>query len=235
MKILLNYFTKIEEYFTKVEKLLWIVSVCAIIISFLAFDRENFITLAASLIGVTSLIFNAKGNPLGQFLMIIFSVLYGIISYTFCYYGEMATYLGMTAPMAFVALISWLKNPYQGNKSEVEVNQIGKREHVFMWILTMFVTIIFYFVLEYFKTANIIPSTISVTTSFLAVYLTFRRSPYYAVGYAANDIVLIILWMLASFKNMSYISVVVCFMAFLANDIYGYYSWNKMLKRQAGN
>lgn len=230
-----NYFTRIVNYFTKVEKMLWSISVCVIIVSFLAFDRENFITLTASLIGVTSLIFNAKGNPVGQFLMIIFSLLYGIISYTFSYYGEMATYLGMTAPMALVALISWLKNPYQGNKSEVEVNQISKKEHILMWILTAFVTLIFYFILEYFDTANIVPSTISVTTSFLAVYLTFRRSPYYAMGYAANDIVLIILWTLASFQNMSYISVVVCFIAFLANDIYGYYSWKKMGQRQAGN
>lgn len=223
---------KIINYFTRAERILWSASACVIIISFLAFDRENFITLMASIIGVTSLIFNAKGNPIGQFLMIIFSVLYGIISYTFSYYGEMATYLGMTAPMALVALISWLRNPYQGNKSEVEVNQISKKEHIFMWILTIFVTLIFYFILEYFHTANILPSTISVTTSFLAVYLTFRRSEYYAIGYAANDIVLIILWILASFQNVSYVSVVVCFMAFFVNDIYGYQSWQKMRKRQ---
>ena len=38
-------------------------------------------TLAASLIGTTSLIFNAKGNPIGQALMIVFSLLYGVISY----------------------------------------------------------------------------------------------------------------------------------------------------------
>lgn len=196
------------------------------------FDKENYITLAASLIGVTSLIFNAKGNPFGQLLMVIFSALYGIISYTFSYYGEMITYLGMTAPMAVVALISWLKNPYKGNKSQVEVNRISKREHIFMWIIALLVTVIFYFVLAAFKTANIVFSTISVTTSFLAVYLTFRRSPYYAIGYAANDIVLIILWIMAAMENISYVSVIVCFAAFFANDIYGFFSWRKMEKRQ---
>ena len=221
------------EYFKKEEIILWSSSVILILVSFGIFDRENFLTLAASLIGVTSLIFNAKGNPFGQFLMIIFSVLYGIISFTFSYYGEMITYLGMTAPMAVVALISWLRNPYQGNKVEVKVNRIKKNEYIFMWLLTAIVTIIFYFVLKYFDTANIIPSTVSVTTSFVAVYLTFRRSPYYAIGYAANDIVLIVLWVLASFKNTAYVSVVVCFIAFLVNDIYGYLSWCEMGKRQA--
>lgn len=62
--------------------------------------------------------------------------------------------------------------------------------------------------------------------------LTFRRSPYYALVYAANDIVLIVLWVLASFSDASYISVVVCFVAFLVNDIYGYISWQKMKRRQ---
>ena len=77
------------------------------------------------------------------------------------------------------------------------------------------------------------PSTISVTTSFLAVYLTFRRSPYFALAYAANDIVLIVLWTLASAYDIRYISVVVCFAAFFVNDLYGYINWQKMKLRQA--
>ncbi len=225
---------KLKDYFSKEEKILWASSVLLIIVSFCIFDRTNYMTLCASLIGVTSLIFNAKGNPFGQLLMVIFSLLYGIISYTFAYYGEMITYLGMTMPMAIFALISWLRNPYNGNKAEVKVNEISKCENVCMWIGADVVTILFYFILEYFNTTNIIPSTLSVTTSFLAVYLTFRRSPYFALAYAANDIVLILLWVLASMSDVRYISVVVCFVAFLVNDIYGFISWEKMKIRQCG-
>ena len=221
------------NYFSKFEIALWIFSVMAIVVSFFVFDRTNYMTLCASLIGVTSLIFNAKGNPFGQFLMVVFSLLYGMISYSFAYYGEMVTYLGMTMPMAIFALISWLRNPYNGNKSEVKVNNISRRENIGMWIGTILVTILFYFILKYFHTANIIPSTLSVTTSFLAVYLTFRRSPYFALAYATNDIVLIVLWIMASVYDVKYISVVVCFIAFLFNDIYGFFSWRKMEKRQA--
>ena len=221
------------KYFSKSEIVLWCSSVVLIVLSFYSFDRTNYLTLVASLVGVTSLIFNAKGNPFGQFLMVIFSLLYGIISFTFSYYGEMITYLGMTMPMAIFALISWLRNPYNGNKAEVKVNTIGEKEMVLMWLLTAIITVMFYLILEHFNTANILPSTLSVTTSFLAVYLTFRRSPYFALAYAANDIVLIILWILASLYDVRYVSVVVCFVAFLVNDIYGYLSWQKMKKRQA--
>lgn len=223
---------KLFNYFSLSEICLWIASVFLIVVSFLLFDRENHLTLLASLIGVTSLIFNAKGNPFGQFLMVIFSLLYGIISYTFSYYGEMITYLGMTMPMAIFALVSWLKNPYQGNRAEVKINSLSFREIIFMWAAAGIVTVIFFFILDAFNTANTIPCTISVTTSFIAVYLTFRRSPYFAAAYAANDIVLIVLWILASIADIRYLSVVVCFVAFLFNDIYGFISWQKMKKRQ---
>lgn len=220
------------KYFTKKEIALWSGSALLIIGSFMIFDRENYMTLVASLIGVTSIIINAKGNPLGQCLMIGFSLIYGMISYSCAYYGEMITYLGMTMPMAVFALISWLRYPYKGNRAEVKVNMLCRTEQLFMWFATVVVTVVFYFILEHFDTANILPSTLSVTTSFLAVYLTFRRSPYFALAYAANDVILIVLWIFASVSDIRYISVVVCFVTFLFNDIYGFISWERMKKRQ---
>ena len=98
---------------------------------------------------------------------------------------------------------------------------------------TVVILIGFYFILAHFQTANIVPSLVSVATSFVAVYLTFRRSPYFAIGYAANDVVLIVLWVLAAKQDPSYLSVVVCFAAFLVNDVYGFINWRRMGKRQA--
>lgn len=220
------------KYFSKREMGLWTVSVIVIIVSFLIFDRENYLTLTASFVGVTSLIFNAKGNPIGQVLMVVFSVLYGVISYSYRYYGEMITYLGMTAPMAVIALVAWLRHPYKGNRSEVRVHHIRRREVYMMIIFTVLVTVVFYFLLKALGTANLMLSTLSVATSFLAVYLTFMRSEYFALAYAANDIVLIVLWILATKADMSYFSVVICFTMFLVNDIYGFYNWRKMKVRQ---
>ena len=223
---------KLTTYFSKGELTLWGSSAGLILVSFFLFDRVNFMTLAASLIGTTSLIFNAKGNPIGQALMIVFSLLYGVISYTFSYFGEMITYLGMTGPRALFAFVSWLRNPYNGNHAEVAVNRLENKELVLMYVLTAVVTCGFYFILDHFDTANMIPSTLSVTTSFIAVYLTFRRSPYFALAYAANDVVLIILWTLAAVEDISCLSVIICFVMFLVNDLYGFVSWNRMEKRQ---
>lgn len=220
------------NYFSEFEIVLWSFSVLSIIISFIAFDRSNYLTLFASLIGVTSLIFCAKGNPFGQILMIVFSIFYGIISYSFSYYGEMITYLGMTLPMSVFALVSWLRNPYKESKSEVAVAKLKNKDIPLIIISALVVTIAFYFILKHFNTANLLPSTFSVTTSFIAAFLTYKRSPFFALAYATNDIVLIVLWVLATKEGISYISVIICFVVFLFNDLYSFFNWLKMQKRQ---
>lgn len=99
-------------------------------------------------------------------------------------------------------------------------------------IVGIIVTIIFYFILKALNTSNLIVSTISVFTSFIAVGFTLFRSRFYALGYALNDIVLIILWSLACVENISYLPMVICFVTFFIFDVYGFINWTKMLKNQ---
>lgn len=225
-------FTVWIKKFSKFELILWLSSLVIITLSFFLVKSTDYLTLAASLIGATSLIFTAKGNVIGQILIVVFAILYSIISYTFRYYGEMITYLGMTGLIAIITIFMWLRNPFEGDKSQVKVNKLSVKEYIFMFILTAFVTAAFYFVLRALNTSNLVISTVSVTTSFLASYLTMRRSEYYAFAYACNDVVLIIMWIMATVANITYISMVICFVVFLVNDIYGFINWSKMKNKQ---
>ncbi|MGN0432351.1 MAG: nicotinamide riboside transporter PnuC [Lachnospiraceae bacterium] len=216
---------------TKFEKGLWMSSICVIAGSFLISGGDDMLTLIASLIGVTALLFVAKGNVAGQILTVVFAVFYGIISFFFQYYGEMITYLCMTAPIAVVSVISWLRHPYEGTK-EVRVNRLNIKQVMVIILAATVTTVAFYFILGALGNANLLCSTISITTSFVASWLTFLRSPYYAVGYAFNDIVLIVLWILASAENISYLPMVLCFIMFFINDMYGFYNWQRMQRRQ---
>ncbi|HHW90876.1 MAG TPA: nicotinamide mononucleotide transporter [Clostridiales bacterium] len=217
---------------TRFELGLWLFSVISISILFLFASQKDYLTLIASLIGVTALIFVSKGYVFGQILVVVFSIFYGIISIHFKYYGEMITYLGMSTPIAILTAIEWLKNPYK-KTAEVTVNTMTNRQIVIMLTLASVVTFAFYFILKALQTTNLIISTISVATSFVAAYLTLKRSAFYAIGYALNDIVLIILWVLATIVNISYMPMIACFVIFFINDLYGFYNWQRMKKRQA--
>jgi nicotinamide mononucleotide transporter PnuC len=218
---------------SKFEFGLWLGSMIAVVLCYLLSPQRDLFSTIGSLIGVTALIFTAKGDIWGQILIIIFAVFYGVVSFSRQYYGEMITYLGMSAPMAVVALIAWIRHPSKGNKSEVEVKHLTAKNIIFTFIFAVAVTVVFYFILRVCGTANLLPSTLSVATSFAAAYLTWRRSPYFALAYAANDLVLIVLWIMASISDVRYVSVAVCFAAFFANDLYGFASWRRMQKRQA--
>ena len=217
---------------TKFEWCLWLSSVVVVTISFFLSPDKNVLNLIDSLIGVTALIFISKGYVIGQVLLIIFGVLYGIISFEYRYYGEIITYLGMSAPIAGLAVISWLRHPYKDSK-EVEVNRHLKLSTwLTLLLLTAAVTVGFYFILKALGNSNLLFSTISVTTSFLAASLTFLRSPYYGLGYAANDAVLITLWVLAALEDPGYVPMIFCFVMFFINDLYGFFNWRRMSKRQ---
>ncbi len=218
---------------TKFEKALWLTSMAVVILSFAISGGGDWLTMLSSLIGVTALIFVAKGYVLGQVLTVVFAVFYGIVSFFFRYYGEMLTYLGMTAPIALAAVISWVRHPYAGTK-EVAVSRLNRRQVLFVALGAVAVTGVFFFLLRALGTANLLPSTVSVTTSFVACALTYLRSPYYAIGYAANDVVLIVLWVLATAEDLAYLPMVLCFVLFLVNDLYGFVNWQHMQKRQAG-
>lgn len=216
---------------SKFELRLWLMSLLTVVLSFFFIESKSILNLVDTIIGVTALIFIAKGDVWGQILTVVFSLLYGIISYNFNYYGEMITYLGMTMPIAIMSIVTWLKNPYKEG-SEVKVNKLSLNKIILMIFLTMVVTVLFGFILKYFNTSNLFFSIISITTSFMASYLMLIRSSFYAIAYAINDIILIVLWILASLTDLSYISMVICFFVFFINDLYGFCSWCKMQKRQ---
>ncbi len=216
----------------KHELIIWLLSVAAIIAAFIFGGNFDAMTLAASITGATALIYVAKGNFIGQLLTVVFAVLYSIISWRLRYYGEMLTYLGMTAPIAALALISWIKNPFGNDKTEVRVAKLNLKKWLILAALTAAVTAAFYFILKAMNTANLTVSTISVATSFIAASLTFLRSEYYGLGYAANDVVLIILWIMAALNEPVYYTMVTCFSIFFINDIYGFLNWLKIRSRQ---
>lgn len=216
---------------TKFELGLWLSSVCVTVVSYFFSGNNGLFEMFSALVGVTALIFVAKGYVIGQALTVVFGLMYAYTSFECKYYGEMITYLFMAAPIALMATIEWIKHPYK-DTNVVEVNRVNKKQITIMCVLSIIVTVLLYFALKYLGTQNLFFSTISVTTSFVAAYLTYLRSPYYGLGYAANDIVLIILWVLMSIDDISYLPMIACFVMFLLNDLYGFINWKKLSKEQ---
>ncbi len=215
----------------KVDFIIWISSVLVILLSSAVSGFSSIFNTITSIIGVTALIFIANGLVFGQVLVIFFALFYGIISYFFRYYGETVTYICMSLPAAVFSLISWIRHPYKETDT-VAVNRLRPIHYLYVSLITVAITFAFYFILAAINTENLYVSTFSIATSVFASALTFLRSPYYAIGYAVNDVVLIVLWGYALASDISYLPTLACFVVFLVNDLYGFISWKRMQRLQ---
>ncbi len=214
------------QRFTRKDWMLWLCSLLSVTVVHLLVQKSDGLTLIATWVGITSLIFAAKGNVWAQILAIVFSILYGTLSWQVRYYGEMIIQLGMTMPMAICATVSWLRNPSPNGK-EVAIQRLTARHIAVLVPMMLVITAVSHIILKNFATPNLMWSTVSIAISFLALYLTVLRSSLYALAYAANDIVLMVLWTLASLQNPAYIPMVVNFAIFLINDLYGFTRWHQ--------
>lgn len=209
-------------------------SLFIILICYLLNHDKNMLSLIVSLLGIFTVICGAKGLIIAPFINIIYNVLYIFISFSQNFYGEVLIYIFLMIPLNIITIISWLKNRSNENKNIVKVNKISKKEYSILIIVTIGILFSFYLLLKSLNTSALIISTFSLADSLIASYLLFRRSSNYAIAFIINDIILILLW-LTTLTNgkIIHLPIVITFMIFLINDIYGLIIWKKREKLQS--
>lgn len=204
----------------------------ALVLSFfLQPGEKNYLSLFASLLGMVAILMVAKGLIIGQYFTFVYGVVYAVLSYFSGYYGECILCAATILPSTAVAIVSWTKNPSK-ERGKVRVNKLSAKEYVLVCLFSVALTFAAYFVLRAMHTAELVVSTVSFVTSISAAYLLIRRSPFYAVCYIANDVVLIVLWSLALARGESVLPSVICFCIFLVNDTYGFFNWRRRGKTE---
>lgn len=225
---------RVLRYFTPAEWCLWLAGLTAVTAGFAAGEEKNLLAFFSSLAGVTCIVFNAKGNFIGQAVSIVFGVLYGIYAFTQRYYGETLIYFFLMVPIHVVSVVGWLKNKFNGKTHEVTVNTLKRKEFFAVGFAAIAVTAAFYFLLRALNTDNLIVSTVSLTTSLAAAYFMLRRCEIFSVCFLCNDVVLIVLWsMKLASEGTRVLPSVVAFVMFLFIDAYCFFSWRRIKKRQA--
>ncbi len=224
---------KIFKNWSIFEIVLLFSSFVILTICFLFDTDKNFFSYVSSLIGVTAVLTISKGLFFAPILNLIFDVLYGILSLQQRYYGEAIICFALMLPIYLFSIVTWVKNKKCDNSQQVKINIIKAKEHIFICFISVIITVALYFLLKALNTNYLVLSTISLTTSSISAYLMLRRSSYYALGYMANDIVLIIMWGLIVLNSgIGYLTIVINFVVFLVNDAYGLIRWKKEEKSQ---
>lgn len=210
------------------------VSLLGITLCFIFEVDKNVLSFITSLIGVISVLLVAKGLVIAPFINIFYNILYSIVAITQKYYGEAIIYIALMIPISLFSIISWLRNKNKSNDAVVEQNNIHGKEYFYLFFATIISTVAFYFLLKALNTNELIISTLSLVTSAVASYLMLRRCKYYALGFVANDVILIIMWsIVVKNSGLGYLPTLISFAIFLINDVYGFVRWSieKKLKK----
>lgn len=215
------------------ELVFMVVAVLIATIPFLIFKEKNILSLICSIIGIISMIFISKGFVYAPILGVIYDALYIAVSWSQNYYGEVIIFAFIMIPMELFSVFTWLKNKNKQEQELVQTNKLHKKEVGILIILSIVITISFYFILRALNTKELFINTISLTANFIGVYLMFRRSKYYALSYFVDDLIAITLWIITIVvSGIEFIPNLICLICFAVIDIYGFITWSKNEKNE---
>ncbi len=227
---------KIKEFLKKFTIANYIYLACAYIIIILGFiisDDKNILSLIASLMGVTAFLMSAKGFTIAPILSSIYYILYASLALTQKFYGEAIVNGLISLPLSVFAIVTWFRNKNKSENTNVSVNEISKKEYLYLFLALPVVYVGMFFLLKALDTNQLIINSISTLCCICAGYLLVRRSPFYSLAYICADVVVITLWSVTIMnEGLAYLPTLLSVCCFFVNDIYGLYSWQKRRKIQ---
>lgn len=227
---------KVKEFFNEIkwfEYLFMSVSLLAIVI-FSIIYKFNFLYIISSVLGIIGVFFLSKGNIVGVFVCIIQLFFYSIISYFNGFYGEVLTNVFIALPLYIINIVTWIKN-INSKSGEVKINSKIKTREVLLSILIIsLISIVIYFLLDYYNTSFVLLSTLTFLFNTLGVYFLVRRSGINFIFYLLSNVSSILMWifMLAQTNNLSIITTLINIAIYFVLNTYGIINWFKLEKKQ---
>lgn len=230
MKNLLKDWTLFEK--------IWLALFTVITIGLSIYFEDTMVAAVASLTGMISVVLVAKGKISNYYFGIINIALYSWISYQHEVFGELMLNLAFFLPMNIIGLVLWTKRNKKKQVEEtkegfdVQVAVLTKKTKV-IWAALAVVTIIPYaYLLQ--EIGGRIPLLDSITTVLQViamVWMVQRFKEQWSLWIVVN-VLNIILWVYAFATSGDDVAILVMWVAYLFNSVYGYWKWNKAQKQE---
>jgi len=193
----------------------------------------SWLSVISMLTGLWCVILVAKGRIFNYYLGLIQVVTYAYIAYGYQLYGEVQLNLLYFLPMQFVGLYIWSKNKDQKVKDKVIVKFLSANQRLVAALVSCVAVWLYAGYLR--GLGDPIPYLDSTSTvlSIIAMVLMAWRYMEQWVLWIAVDIVSVWMWVLVVMnEGANDIALLVMWIAFLINAVYGFIMWIKMYKQQ---
>jgi nicotinamide mononucleotide transporter len=224
----LNYYFKDWSLFEKV----WLVVFSSIAFGAYFVTGGSLISLFASWTGMITVVLVAKGRISNYYFGVINVLLYGFIAFQSQFYGEVMLNWGYYLPLQFIGYYIWTKNQNQDGVDEVNVARLSNRRRV-MWVFLSGASILGYGLFLKYLNGNLpFFDSASTTLSVIAQYLMIRRVKEQWAVWIVINIISIYMWADVYLTTGNSIAILVMWMAYLVNSVYGWYNWTQLAKQQ---
>jgi len=196
---------------------------------------QTALSVVTMLTGLWCVILVAKGRIFNYYVGIVNILGYGYISYTYQLYGETMLNILYYLPMSFVGLYIWSKHKNTAVKDSVKVKCLTLQQREAYGALTVIAFLVYGIILRKMGDPYPFIDSCSTVLSIVAMWAMAWRYWEQWILWIIVDVVSVYMWycvMVDSGTND--IALLVMWIAFLINAVYGYISWYRMVRNQPG-
>jgi len=194
--------------------------------------KDSWIGMISSLAGMLSVVLVAKGKISNYYFGIINVSLYAILAYNQAFYGEVMLNALYFLPMQFYGLWIWRKKTNKQDGFDIKVVRMTRTQK-WNWAIIAIVATVLYAIILHFMKGNLpIIDSFTAILQILAMWFMVKRYKEQWTLWIIVDVFTIGMWLYAFMKTGNDISILVMWIAYLINAVYGYWNWNKALKKE---
>lgn len=219
----------------------WMITATVIILGLSLLWKDTTVGFIASISGIWCVILVAKGKLSSYFFGVINAITYGYVAYSYGLMGEAQLNWYFYLPLQVVGFVLWYRNSKQSEKLGVEFKNgqeiQAKKLNFKNWLILIPSVLAAYFGYSYYL--NDIGSNfagldaLAVVLSIFAQILMMLRYTEQWLLWIVINVITVALWffVLLTHGGNDW-SMLVMWIAFLVNSVYGYINWNKISKQE---
>lgn len=212
-------------------EIVWLSVFCGAALILTLIMEDSLFGLSTFITGIFCVLLAAKGNILTYVFGMYNTFGYAYISYINGLYGEMGLNILFFVPMNIIGFVFWRKRLQQ---NVVEMRRLNTRVFSYLIFICILSVWVLGWALSLIKTQN--TPYIDATTNILSIAATLLMVWRYReqwILYIILNVFTIIMWVIRTMQGSSDgIMMIVMWIAFLTNAVYGYYVWSKRTRQQ---
>ena len=212
----------------------WLVLFTVIMIVLSVIWGDNLLALISGITGILGVVLAAKGKVSTYIFATVNVAIYALLTFQNHLYGEFMLNAFYYIPMNFIGFYLWSK--HKDNESgEVEGKKLTGKQTVILFAAVAVVVLVYWQILSRIGGQLALIDAMSTVFSVVALIMQVARYAEQWLLWIIVNVVSVVMWLLLIGKDSSAVTMVVMWIAYLFNSVYGYYNWRKLAAKNVDN